>query len=127
MSGALAAMIGLSGAPGVINGALPDSTSSVGGAGFELQNDGDCVASNGAGTGTVDWVTPSDTTTAAYYEAKVDATAGSFSSGTTGTWLALSSSRSWTINTGSVTFNVSIREAVTGLVRTTQSVTMSAP
>lgn len=127
MSGALAVLLGMSGAPGVINGALPDSTSSVGGAGFELQNDGDCVASNGAGTSTVDWVSPSDTTTAAYYEVKVDATSGAFSSGTTGTWLALSSSRSWTINTGSVTFDVSIREAATAIVRTTQSVTMSAP
>lgn len=127
MSGVLGVLLGVGGAPGAINGALPDSTSSVGGAGFELQNDGDCVASVGAGTGTVDWVTPSDTTTAAFYEVKVDATSGAFSSGTTGTWLALSSSRSWTIATGSVTFDVLIREAATGLVRTTQSVTMSAP
>lgn len=127
MSGILNVLASGGGAPGVINGALPDSTSSLGSAAFEMQNDGDLVVSNGAGVSTVDWVTPSDTTTAAFYEVKVDATSGAFSSGTTGTWLALSTTRSWTIDTGSVTFNVSIREAATGIVRTTQSVTMTAP
>lgn len=126
MSGALAG-VAFSGAVGVINDALPDSTSSLGAAGFELQNDGDLVVSNGAGTTTVDWVSPSETSVAALYEVKVDATSGTFDSGTTGSYLSLGTTRTWSKNSGTVMFNVTIREIATAVQRTMQNVTMSAP
>lgn len=127
MSGILLAMAGMSGSPGAVNGA-PNSSSSIGAAGWELQNDGDYVVSSGAGTATADWVTPSETTIAAFYEVKVDATSGSFDSGTTGTYLSLNTTRSWSKNSGTVEFTYTIREIATGIVRKTEAGrTLSAP
>lgn len=128
MSGAVAAMLAaLNGAPGVVNGA-PSGSSVAGAAGWSLENDGDYAVSNGAGVVNGDWVTPSDTAVAAYYEVKVDPTAGAFSTGTTGVYLSLGTTRSWTKNSGSVTFTFTIREIATGIVRKTQAgLTLTAP
>lgn len=62
-----------------------------------------------ASFGDHDWITPKHATVGDAFEIKVDPTSGSFSSGTTGTWLALSTDRTYTRTTfGMVVANVSI-------------------
>lgn len=120
-------MAGMGGAPGVING-VASGSSSVGAAGLDIENDGDYVVSNGAGTATGEWVAPSTTTVAAFYEVKIDPTSGTFDSGTTGSYLGLGTTRSWSKNSGTVTYNATWREIATGIVRKTQTgLTLTAP
>ena len=75
------------------------------------------------------WVTP--TSQAANYEAFVTVTSGSLNGGTTGSWVALSSNRSWYIQstvTGLKTcvFTVQIRRIGTGTVLDTATITLNA-
>lgn len=105
------------GAPGTLTGTL-SSVSGVSPCDYTVKNDGN-IESLGA---TVEaWVTPTNSTIAAFYEVKVDATSGTFDSGTTGTWLDCSTSRSWLKSSGTVTFTISFREKASGLVRKTQT------
>lgn len=122
MSGAAAAFMVYGGAPGVINGALPNG-SNAGSSDWTLVNDGTYSTGDGAGGAlTGNWVTPATAVVAAYYQVKVDVTAGAFSAGTTGSYLDLSSTRGWAKTVaGTVTFTVTIREKATGLVRSTQA------
>lgn len=65
---------------------------------FTLRSDG--VAeyyASPSGTGTISgqWVLPADM--APFYECRATVTSGSLDSGTTGSWLALTSNRSWSI------------------------------
>lgn len=105
-------------------GAIQSLGAGAGGAGtssFGLENDGDLTI-NGVDGGS-DWVLPANATVAAFYQVKVDVTSGSFTSGdSTGSYLDLSSSRSWTrTGTGTVNYNVTFREKATGIVRSTQN------
>ncbi len=120
MSGFMQVMLATYGAPGVINGSLPNGgVSDPADATWQLSNDGSYSIS-GASAG--NWVDPASSTVAAYYQVKVDATSGAFSSGGTGSWLDLSTSRAWTkTSVGSVTFTVTIREKASGTVRSTQT------
>jgi hypothetical protein len=75
------------------------------------------------------WVTP--TSAASDYEAFVTVTSGSLTGGTTGSWVALSSTRSWYIQsvvTGLTTcvFTVQIRRVGTGTVLDTATITLTA-
>lgn len=123
MSGVLNTMLAVGGAPGVINDSLPDGIAN-GACGFTLNSDGTYAISTSQ---TGNWVTPASTTVAAYYQVKVDATSGAFSTGTTGAWLDMSGNHSWSLNppasAGSefVTFTVTFREKATGIVRSTQT------
>lgn len=123
MSGVLAAM--MAGSPGFINGSLPSHNNGGNGATitWELQNDGDLSYGDPTnGFGTEDWVTPSESDVASKWEVKVDVTAGSFTSGTTGSFLALGTTRTWTkAPSGTVTFDVTFREAASGTVRSVQT------
>lgn len=117
MTGAVAATLGMGGAPGAFTATL----SSVSGASpcdYTVKNNGKIQS---LGVDLEDWITPANATVAAYYEVKVDATSGAFSSGTTGTWLDCSSDRSWIKSAGVVTFTISFREKSSGLVRKTQT------
>lgn len=109
MSGALAAMV--AGAPGVLADDLPSGGNATAD-GIEVQNDGEYIYGDGVGgTAVQDWVTPSTTAVAAAYECRVDVTSGSFTSGTTGTWLACSTTRTWSkVGAGEVQFNLSFRQ-----------------
>ena len=88
----------------------------------------------GIGAGTTDlgnWVTP--TTNASLYEALVTVVTGTLTAGSaaTGSWLALSSTRSWFVTaTGgtskSADITVQIRDTATSTVRATASVTLKA-
>ena len=68
----------------------PDNAS----ASFQLQSDGDIIS--GAGDAG-DWLLPKGAAPSDY-EAKITMTSGTLTSGTTGSWLALSSTRTWTLN-----------------------------
>lgn len=119
MSGALAAMT--PGAPGVINGALPNGSGVGGTPTWQLVNTGAYVIE---GDGGGNWLTPALSTIAALWEAKVDVTLGAFASGTTGTWLPLNTTRTWTTDEGTsthATFTVSFRERDTQIVRSVQT------
>jgi hypothetical protein len=114
---AMAACVG--GVPGVINGALPSGTTETE-ATFFLENNGayDIVGATG------NWVTPATSVVAAFYQVRVDVTAGGFATGTTGTWLDMSSNRTWVCQDGvaaSATFTISFREKATTVVRSTQA------
>lgn len=98
--------------------------------GYRLNSNGK-VYDNGNGTYSFieDWVTP--TGAASSYEALVTVTSGSLSSGTSGSWLALSSTRDWTVTRTSVgtntcTFTVDIRKVGTTTVLDSATITIEA-
>jgi hypothetical protein len=122
MSGAAHGLLAAcSSAPGAINAALPDS-SDVGTAGITFQNDGDYLYDSAS---QVDWVTPSDATTAAFYELQVNVNSGTIDSGTVDSWLALSTSRAYgKTAAGTAVLRIRIREVGSGIVRTDQTVSI---
>lgn len=102
-------------------------------ASYSLASDGDIDAT--AGTNTIvdrgDWISPQINMSA--YEARVTVTSGALSSGTEGSWLALSSTRTWTVvhsgvGTGSTScvFTLEIRRASDGVVLDTATISMQA-
>ncbi len=75
------------------------------------------------------WIDP--TSEAGNYEARGTVLSGSFTTGTFGTWLALSSSRTWgvtrsTNGTTTASMTLEIREASTGTVMATATISFSA-
>lgn len=76
-----------------------------------------------------DWITPKSA--AANYECFATLSSGTLSSGTTGSWLALTSSRSWTRNqstngTSTAVIVVQIRKTGTSTVLDTATITLEA-
>lgn len=122
MPGVLGVLLGTGGAPGVINDSLPVGAALAATATWRLNNDGTYTIS---GESDANWVTPANTTVAAFYQVKVDITLGAFSTGTTGSYVDLSSTQTWTMDSAgdpeSVTFDVTIREKATGIVRSVQT------
>lgn len=120
MSGVLAAMSG--GALGLV--ALPASISSNDGT-IDLENDGDWAAVGASG----EWVTPSEASIAALYEARASGLSGDTgeASGTYDTWLDLATTRSWGVNAGGFlcTFTLEIRDKATHVVRDSTDCTVS--
>ena len=121
MSGVLTHRIGIAGAPGIFATTLSSGTNPTS-CEFQIQNDGEHLFGDGAsGATTEDWITPSDTNTAAYYQVKSDVTAGSFNTDpSAGVYLDCSTTRTW-IKTaaGTVTFTLTFREKGSGLIRKT--------
>jgi hypothetical protein len=84
---------------------------------YRLESDGDVVRSQlgAAGDSDIgDWIEPRSAA-GGTYETKVTVNTGSLDAGTSGSWLALSSSREWSITQGSlgsknVNFTVEIRQ-----------------
>ena len=84
---------------------------------YELQADGDIfrsAAGVGADVDIGDWIEPREAA-GGNYECKVTVNSGSLSTGTSGSWLALSSTRTWTrargsLGTDNVNFTVEIRQ-----------------
>ena len=68
-------------------------------ASVQFQSDGDIVAPSGTSASLGDWIDPKSSAPGDY-EIRATVTAGTLTSGTTNTWLALTSSRTWSI-TGS--------------------------
>jgi len=122
MSGALSVVASLAGAPGTIN--MADVFNSAGAPRtFDVNADG--TYDIGSDTA-ISYVVPATAGIAAFYQVKVDVTAGAFSSGSsTGTWIDCSSAPSWVKSAaGTVSFDVSFREKATGLARGTFSCSM---
>lgn len=117
MSGAVASMLGNAGASGVLASTLPSSSFAASND-WQLKNDGTFVSAGATGQ---NWVTPANASVAALYQAKTTVTAGAFSADpSAGVYIDLSTSRNWQKSVaGSVTFNLSIREKATGIVRAT--------
>ena len=100
-------------------------------AGIQLENDGDTVEIRPAGNLDIDdWITPKSQAGNAY-EARVTVNTGTLSSGTSGSWLALDITRSWTVTqtvVGTKTANITleIRKASTGVVMATKTFNLTA-
>jgi hypothetical protein len=125
MGGAVAAHMS-AGSPGAIQ-TIPSLSSSTGDTELQLQNDGDLATTqDGVVDTSADWVLPATAAVAAQWEVKVDPTSGSMN-GTTGSWLSLGTTRSWskTSGTGTCTYTISFRSG--GVVWKTQTgVTITA-
>jgi hypothetical protein len=97
-------------------------------ASYSLRNDG-FVAHKGVSTGAL-WVSPG--TGAPNYECMATVTSGSLSSGTSGSWLPLTSTQTWSRvsgainNTFTVVFTLDIRRASDHVVVATATITLKA-
>lgn len=94
---------------------------------YSLESNGDYLE-NGADAG--DWIAPKAAAGAAY-EARATIVSGTLSSGTTGSWAALSSPQGWTRNRAGVgtttcVIDVEVRLAATGTVLDTVRITLRA-
>ena len=97
-----------------INVAIPSGGGSFPGTYALNLNSNATYSMDGGGGG--NWIEPPLTAYADDYEVKVDPTAGTFSSGTTGTWLAMTSNRTWNKSVvGTVTFTISWRLAASAV------------
>jgi hypothetical protein len=84
---------------------------------------------NSTSTPIGDWVIPNGS--AAGYECRLTATTGTFSTGTMATWLALTSTRTWTVTQATVGVKqaigtIEIRDATTLVVKATATVDLTA-
>lgn len=100
---------------------------------YELRSTGDeytYTATGDPGTDVGDWVTPK--ANAGLYEARLTVNSGTTPSGAlTATWLALTSTRTWTLartSTGTVTCNctIEVRLASDGVVKDSATIIMTA-
>lgn len=90
------------------------------------------MLNDGTGSGgfdSVPWLVGG--TNGSAFEVRATVTSGSLSSGTTGSWLALSATRSWTVTRSSLggktcTFTLEVRDAATQTVQDTASITLTA-
>lgn len=94
---------------------------------YRLENDGD--VSNHDLIVLERWI--QNSTNYGGYECRATVTSGTLTSGTTGTWLALSTSRSWSRDAGAATLEeavitVEIRDATTLEVKDSASITIRA-
>lgn len=121
MSGTLL-VAAVGGPTGLVNPSIPSGANTLS-AVWELTNNGQYSVGDGVGgQSTGNWVSPASTLVATFYEVKIDATAGSFTGGTTGSFLGLGTTRQWTKTTaGAVTFTVTIRDKASGLILSVQS------
>lgn len=99
--------------------------------GYRLNSNGKVYTESPSGTFNYieDWVTPNGA--ASNYEALVTVTSGTLSSGTSGSWVALSSTRDWTVTRStlglkSCTFTVDIRKVGTTTVLDSATITIEA-
>lgn len=133
MTGVIA-VIAASGGPRV---SLADGTTTSSGlpnqtATYTLEADGDIITATTAG-GSVDagdWISPK-AAAGGNYEVRATVVSGSVSSGTTGSWLALSSDRTWTRSrvtsgTDTVVLTIEIRRTGTTTVLATCTRTLVA-
>lgn len=102
--------------------AYPDAATAF----YELQSDGDTLTSLGAGS---DWLVGS--TTGSNYECRATLVSGTLTSGTTGSWLALSSDRRWSVTRSSLgikscTFTLEIGLAGANTAIKTATITITA-
>lgn len=102
-------------------------------AAFRLTADGLLQQSLNGGTytGIGTWLTPTVAALAALYECRMTILSGAPTSGTTGSWLALTADRTWTLTkavagSSAIDMTLEIRLASTGSVMTSSTISMSA-
>lgn len=135
MSGVLAALAGSGGNRLSISGVTVTSntTSPVqASASYELTNGGDInrVTTLGGTVDIGDWIAPKAAAGSAY-ECRATVTAGALSSGTTGTWLDLGTTRTWTVNqnggsSSSATLTIDIGRAGTSTAVVSATIVLNA-
>lgn len=96
-------------------------------ASYALESDGD-IATNLVDSG--DWITPK-AAAGADYECRATVVSGTFTSGTFGSWLALSSTRTWTLTqttlgTSTASMLIEIRRASDGTVLDSATISFEA-
>ena len=81
---------------------------------YALESDGDIMAATtGAATDVGDWITPKASAPGAY-EVRATLNSGTLATGTTGSWLALTSTRTWTTAvSGTANLTIEIRDGAT--------------
>jgi hypothetical protein len=103
-------------------------------AGYRLENDGDIHVSNGLGvySDVGDWVTPTSAA-GGDFECRATITSGTLTSGSSasGSWLALSTTRTWfveqtTIGVKTCIFTLEIRRTSDGTVLDTATIELNA-
>lgn len=101
-------------------------------AGYRLGNDGNIYSETGSGffDGGTDWINPTSAAGSAY-EVRALIVSGSVSSGTIGSWQALSSNWEWivsrsTIGTSTAVLTIEIRLASDGSVLDSATITIEA-
>lgn len=102
-------------------------------AGYRLESDGDIGHGQGGVFGDAgDWIIPK-AAAGGQWECRATVTSGTLTSGTTGTWEALSSTRTWTrertsdvVGTDEVIFTLEIRHAVSLVVHPSKTITLRA-
>lgn len=100
--------------------------------GVSFENDGDLIRIDSNGNIDLgEWITPASAAGNAYESRATLNTGGPLTTGTTGTWEALDTTRSWTceaIAIGECTANVTfeIRLAATGVVQATKTIDITA-
>jgi hypothetical protein len=135
VSGIQAVLIGVAGSGALITITDRTITDATGGArnataGYRLTSGGQVQSQiNLTFTTLEQWCTP--TTEASNYEVLVTVTSGSLSTGTAGSWLALSSTQTWTRTATIGTFNtcvftVEIRRVGTSTVLDSATITLEA-
>lgn len=107
------------GSPGVIQ-TIQGGTAGGGTCTFVLKNDGTYTMSGTAGG---NWVSPAAAVVAAQWSVRVTNVSGTLNTGTVGSWLALSSNRTWTETGEDTTISVEFRDT-SETIRSTQSVDM---
>lgn len=95
---------------------------------YSLVNNGNINQSTDAGTSDIgDWILPKTNFSA--YEAKVTMISGSLTSGTSGSWLSLGTTRDWEFGAvgpgASVSFTLEIRGAASTAVVASATITLS--
>lgn len=107
------------------SGAAPQSAT------YRLDNAGAARAIVGVSNVILEnWITPTSAAGAAY-EARATVVSGSLSSGTTGSWLSLGTTRDWNVSRGSVGLStciltIEIRRASDSVVIDSATITLSA-
>lgn len=88
-------------------------------AAYSLENDGDVSRTvNGAVTDLGDWMSPKNSGLASLFECRATLNSGSLTGGTTGSWLGLGTTRSWTrtqtsVGASAANLTIEIRRAGT--------------
>jgi hypothetical protein len=99
---------------------------------YSLANDGGVYKTNGTDATSIveNWLTPAGGV--ALYECRATITSGTLASGTTGAWLNLATTRSWTVQrapppgSNSCTFTLEIRRASDAVVLDTATISVVA-
>ena len=135
MTGIMATLLG-SGTSAVINFVdhtiYSFATSGAAVSSYQVKSDGfDYSVSTSAGTVTTQWITPVDFASA--YEVYATLSSGTLGSGTTGSWLAVTSNPLWTVTKGgttsginTATLSMQVRAISTTTVLDTWTITLTA-